>query len=295
MDPIAARLVSLPGNVRGALWILASAMIFTMANSLIKHVGTSLDSFQMVFFRGLFGTLFLLPIVWRAGGWDVLRTQRMNFHLARGITGSLALMTIFYALTKMPLADVTGISFSRPLWVIVLAVLFLGERVRWRRWTATVVGFLGVLVMVRPGSGVNPAAIAAMLNALFVAMSVVLIKRMTVTEKPLTILFWGALIPTFVALPPALVVWRTPTDMELILMAAIGAGLSIGHTCLIQGLKAGEATAVMPFDYTRLLFAGFAGYIFFAETPDPSTVIGALLIISATLYIARREAAEKRN
>ena len=222
MDSISAKLVALPGNVRGALWILLSAIIFTMTNSLIKYVGSTLDPFQMVFFRGLFGTMFLLPIVWHAGGMAVLKTQRRNFHLARGITGSLALMTIFYALTNMPLADVMGISFSRSLWVIILAVLFLGERIRWRRWTATLVGFCGVLVMVRPGPEANPAAIAAVLNALFVAMSVVLIKRMTVTEKPLTILFWGTLIPTFVTLPPAIIVWETPTNTELMLMAAIG-------------------------------------------------------------------------
>ncbi len=295
MDSISAKLVALPGNVRGALWILLSALIFTMTNSLIKYVGTTLDPFQMVFFRGLFGTMFLLPIVWHAGGMAVLKTQRMNFHLARGITGSLALMTIFYALTNMPLADVTGISFSRSLWVIILAVLFLGERIRWRRWTATLVGFCGVLVMVRPGPEANPAAIAAVLNALFVAMSVVLIKRMTITEKPLTILFWGTLIPTFVTLPPAIVVWQTPTNTELMLMAAIGAGLSVGHTCLIHGLRVGEATAVMPFDYTRLIFAGLAGYIFFLEIPDPYTIGGALLIILATLYIARRESKEGRE
>lgn len=295
MDSISAKLVALPGNVRGALWILLSALIFTMTNSLIKYVGTTLDPFQMVFFRGLFGTMFLLPIVWHAGGMSVLKTQRMNFHLARGITGSLALMTIFYALTNMPLADVTGISFSRSLWVIILAVLFLGESIRWRRWTATLVGFCGVLVMVRPGPEANPAAIAAVLNALFVAMSVVLIKRMTVTEKPLTILFWGTLIPTFVTLPPAIIVWQTPTNTELMLMAAIGAGLSVGHTCLIHGLRVGEATAVMPFDYTRLIFAGLAGYIFFVEIPDPYTIAGALLIIMATLYIARREAKEGRE
>lgn len=295
MDSISAKLVALPGNVRGALWILLSALIFTMTNSLIKYVGTTLDPFQMVFFRGLFGTMFLLPIVWHAGGMAVLKTQRMNFHLARGITGSLALMTIFYALTNMPLADVTGISFSRSLWVIILAVLFLGESIRWRRWTATLIGFCGVLVMVRPGPEANPAAIAAVLNALFVAMSVVLIKRMTVTEKPLTILFWGTLIPTFVTLPPAIIVWQTPTNTELMLMAAIGAGLSVGHTCLIHGLRVGEATAVMPFDYTRLIFAGLAGYIFFVEIPDPYTIAGALLIIMATLYIARREAKEGRE
>ena len=294
MERIAARLGSLPGNVQGAIWILTSAVIFTATNALIKQMGSTLDSFQMVFFRGLFGTLFLWPIVWRAGGWDVLRTKRMNFHLARGLTGSLSLMTIFYALTHMPLADVTGISFSRSLWVIVLAVLFLNEKIRWRRSFATLVGFLGVLIMVRPGPHANPAAVAAVLNALFVAMSVVLIKRLTVTERPLTILFWGTLIPTFVTLPPALVVWKNPTNMELIQMALVGAGLSIGHTCLINGLRAGEATAVMPFDYTRLILSGFAGYIFFTEVPDPYTIIGATLIVGSTFYIARREAREAR-
>lgn len=294
MERIVARLGSLPGNVQGAVWILMSAVIFTATNALIKYMGHSLDSFQMVFFRGLFGTLFLLPIVWRAGGMDVLRSERMNFHLARGLTGSLALMTIFYALTHMPLADVTGISFSRSLWVIVLAVLFLNERFRWRRWSATVIGFLGVLVMVRPGPEANPAAVAAVLNALFVAMSVVLIKRLTVTEKPLTILFWGTLIPTFVTLPPAIVVWQNPTNMELLLMAAIGAGLSVGHTCLIHGLRVGEATAVMPFDYTRLILSGVVGYIFFMEVPDPYTIVGAVMIVGATFYIARREAREAR-
>jgi drug/metabolite transporter (DMT)-like permease len=294
MERIAARLDSLPGNVQGAIWILSSAVIFTATNALIKYMGNSLDSLQMVFFRGLFGTLFLLPIVWRAGGWEVLRTKRMNFHLARGLTGSLSLMTIFYALTHMPLADVTGISFSRSLWVIVLAVLFLSEKIRWRRSLATLVGFLGVLVMVRPGPEANPAAFAAVLNALFVAMSVVLIKRMTVTEKPLTILFWGTLIPTFVTLPPALVVWKNPTMFDLTLMAIIGAGLSVGHSCLIHGLRVGEATAVMPFDYTRLILSGIAGYIFFFEVPDPYTIIGAIMIVGSTFYIARREARDAR-
>lgn len=294
MDRIAARLDALPGNVQGAIWILSSAVIFTATNALIKYMGNSLDSLQMVFFRGLFGTLFLLPIVWRAGGWEVLRTKRMNFHLARGLTGSLSLMTIFYALTHMPLADVTGISFSRSLWVIVLAVLFLSEKIRWRRSLATLVGFLGVLVMVRPGPEANPAAFAAVLNALFVAMSVVLIKRMTVTEKPLTILFWGTLIPTFVTLPPALVVWKNPTMFDLTLMAIIGAGLSVGHSCLIHGLRVGEATAVMPFDYTRLILSGIAGYMFFFEVPDPYTILGAIMIVGSTFYIARREARDAR-
>jgi drug/metabolite transporter (DMT)-like permease len=194
----------------------------------------------------------------------------------------------------MPLADVTGISFSRSLWVIVLAVLFLDERLRLRRSIATITGFVGVLVMVRPGPEANPAAFAAVLNALFVAMSVVLIKRMTATEKPIAILFWGTVIPTFVTMPPAIVVWQAPTNVDLVLMAAIGGGLSVGHACLIQGLRAGEATAVMPFDYSRLILAGIAGYIFFREIPDLLTLVGAVMIISSTYYIARRESKEAR-
>ncbi len=293
-DRLTAQIAALPGNLRGALWVLLSAVIFTATNSLIKYVGTSIDSFQIAFFRGFFGTLFLLPIVLMSkDGLSILRTDRMNFHLARGITSSLHVMTIFYALTHLPLADVTGISFSRPLWVILLATLFLGEKIRWRRWLATLVGFGGVLIMVQPGPSISPGAIAAVLNALFVAMSIVLIKRLTATEKSMTILFYGTLIPTFVTLPPALVVWQNPSMEELAMLAAIGAGLSIGHACLIHGLKVGEATAIMPFDYTRLIFAGAAGYYFFAEQPSMVTILGALLIIAATLYIARQESREK--
>lgn len=290
---LSARLQALPGNVRGALWVLLSALVFTGTNSLVKVVGATVDSFEIAFFRGLFGTLILLPFVFWAGWLTVLKTDRMNFHLARGITSSLHVMTIFYALVHLPLADVTGISFSRPLWVILLAVLFLGEKIRWQRWLATAIGFAGVLVMVQPGSTVNPGAVAAVLNALFVAMTVVLIKRLTATEKSLTILFYGSLIPTLVTLPPALVVWKTPTQFELLLLLGIGGGLSVGHACLIHGLKVGEATAIMPFDYTRIIFAGAAGYFFFAEEPSMVTVLGALLIAASALYIARQETRDK--
>ena len=284
-----SKIPTLPGNVRGALWVLLSAVIFTAMTALIKVVGSRIDTFEIAFFRSLFGVLVLLPLVARNGWRETLIPKRLDFILARGVTGSIALITIVYALTHLPLAEVTGISFSRALWLIVIAIFFLGERPNWQRWTATLVGFVGVWVIVWPGTGLHPAAIAAILNALFVAMSVALIKRMTSSDSPLTILFWGMLIPMLVTAPPAILVWKMPTTEELVLLGVIGVGLSAGHSCIIHGLRVGEATAVMPFDYTRLIFAAFAGFLFFGETPSINTVLGALLIAGAALFIARRE------
>lgn len=289
MLPLTSWWPSLPGNVRGALWIVLSAVIFTAMTALIKDVGTRINTFEIAFFRSFFGVLVLLPLVARNGWRETLRPKRVDFILARGVTGSIALITIIYALSHLPLADVTGISFSRSLWLIVLAIFFLGESPNWQRWIATGIGFVGVWIIVQPSMGMHPAAAAAVLNALFVAMSVALIKRMTSTDSPLTILFWGMAIPMVVTAAPAAIAWQTPTMTEFVLLAIIGVGLSAGHSCLIHGLRVGEATAVMPFDYTRLLFAAFAGFLFFGEMPSINTVLGALLIAAAALYIARRE------
>lgn len=290
MLPLTSWWPTLPGNVRGALWILCSAVIFTAMTALIKLVGARINTFEIAFFRSFFGVLVLLPLVARNGWAKTLRPKRIDFMLARGVTGSVALITIVFALSHMPLADVTGISFSRSLWLIVIAIFFLGERPKWQRWAATIVGFVGVWIIVQPTAGMHPAAAAAVLNALFVAMSVALIKRMTTTDSPLTILFWGMAIPMLVTAAPAFLAWQTPTLEDFFLLAIIGVGLSAGHSCVIHGLRVGEATAVMPFDYTRLIFAAFAGFLFFGEVPSINTVLGALLIAAAALFIARREA-----
>jgi len=285
---------ALSDNVRGALWILLSALIFTAMTALIKAVGTRIHTFEIAFFRGVFGAVILLPIIARKGWRKTFFPKRLDFILARGVTSSIALITIIYALTELPLADVTGISFSRALWLILIAVLFLDERPNWRRWVATLVGFGGVWIIVQPGAGLQPAAVSAILNAVFVAMSVALIKRMTSTDTPLTILFWGMAIPMFVTAPAAIIVWQTPTLTEFFMLAIIGVGLSAGHSCVIHGLRVGEATAVMPFDYTRLIFAALAGFLFFDEILSLNTALGALLIAASTLYIARRESRAAR-
>ena len=284
------RWTQLAANVRGAIWILLSALVFTAMTALIKVVGRSIDAIEIAFFRSAFGVAVLLPFVHRKGWKTVLHPKRLDLQIIRGLTGSLALITVIYALTRIPLASVTGIGFSRTLWLILLAAIFLKEKPNWQRGMATVAGFAGVWIIVRPSTEIDPGTAAALLNAVMVAINIVLVKRMTAHDDSLTILFWGMAISAIVVSVPTVFIWRTPDNSELLLLAIIGVGLSAGHACLVHGLRVGDATAVMPFDYSRLLFAGFAGVMFFNETPSVETVFGAILIVAATFYIARREA-----
>jgi len=201
------------------------------------------------------------------------------------------MLCTFYALANLPLATAVTILFAKPLFMIVLAVLFLGETVRWRRWLATAVGFAGVLLMVRPaGGGEAGPAMVALLAALLTAVVLVLIKKMTATERPAAVLFYFSVSASIGTLGPALAVWTTPPPMEFALLLAMGAFGSLGQYFGIRAFHAGEATAVAPVDYSTLLFSGLIGYVAFAEIPDRETVIGGAIVVTSTLYIVIREA-----
>jgi len=285
-----ARWLLLPGNVRGALWIVLASVLFSIMSAMVKSVGARLDSLEIGFFRCAFGLLVILPFMLHAGP-AAFRTERPFLHLWRGLLGTTAMFCGFYAVTRLPLADATAISFANSLFMIVLAVLFLGEAVRWRRWSATGVGFLGVLVMVGPGGhGFSLPMAAALFGTLCVATVSVVIKKLSRTEPPLSILFSFGIVSTLLSAVPAILVWQTPTLRELLALLLIGAIGTAGQSCGIRGFRAGEATAVAPFDYFRLLFAGLFGYLLFGDVPTPQTLMGAGLIVASTLYIARREA-----
>lgn len=287
---------ALPDNSRGAIWILLSAVLFTFMAVAIKQMGKHFDSFQIVFFRCLFHFLTILPFVIREGGWSVIRTSRFPLHLFRVSLGLMAMFCGFYAFVHLSLADAVAISFARPLFMIPLAVLFLHEVVRLRRWSATAIGFVGVLVMLRPGeSAISTAALVALLGAFCVAVVLVVIKRLSTTERPLTISIWFGIIATIVSLVPAVMVWKQPTLEQLFWLALIGALGATAQYMVIRAYRIGEATAVAPFDYVRLLLAGAVGWVVFAEEPDIWTAVGSALIIGSTLYIARREALRKRE
>jgi drug/metabolite transporter (DMT)-like permease len=272
------------------LWVSLSAVLFTSMSAVVKSLGAHLDSFQLAFLRASIGFVLILPFVF-AAGLGVLRTSRLRMHLTRGVCGSIGLMCGFYALTHLSLADATAIGFTKPLFLIVLAALLLRETVRARRWSATAIGFLGVLIMVRPGDGVlEHAALVGLLGALAAATVSLLIKRLSASEGSLTIMVYLGAVSIVTTGIPAAFVWQTPTLAELAWMLLAAALASSAQICMIRGFRIGEASALAPLEYLKLPLAALYGYLLFTELPDLYTVLGALLIVLSTLYIGHREA-----
>jgi drug/metabolite transporter (DMT)-like permease len=281
----------LPRPVRAAVLMVTGCLLFSVMGALVKLLGQRLDSFQIAFFRCFFGFLAVLPFVLPKKGHHAFRTIHHYGHFIRGAVGVGAMVAGFYATTRLPLTDSTAISFTAPLFMILTAIFLLGEKVRWRRGLATIVGFIGVLVMVRPDSGtLDIAAVVGLFGAFLVALSTTLIKRLSATEEALTILVYFGLFSSILTAIPAYFVWRPLTRDELALLALVGALGAVGQFCQVRAYAAGELMAVAPIDYSRLIFAGVMGYLLFAEVPDGYTLVGAVIIVGSTLYIAYREA-----
>ncbi|HEY7688550.1 MAG TPA: DMT family transporter [Dongiaceae bacterium] len=289
-----ARWLALPGNTRGAVWMVLAGLGFTVMAVAIKLLGTRLDSFQVAFFRILFGFVVILPIVGYVGAgtnWDFLRTRHLHVHAIRGLLGMIAMYCSYYALARIDLADFMALSFTRPLFATVLAVIILHEVVRWRRWSATAVGFIGVLIMVRPGTGsFDPAGFFALGEAFSIAFLVTLVKRLPARETTLGMMFYFGAIASLMALPAAIWFWRSPTAEEWGLLLIIGALGALAQSFWIRAFRCGDASLVAAFDYLRLPLGAAVGLIWFAEMPTVWTLVGAVVIVASTVYIARREA-----
>jgi drug/metabolite transporter (DMT)-like permease len=274
---------------RAVFWALAATLTFALMSMLIKLLGQRYSPIEVAFFRSSFGIIPLLPFLFQ-GGFGAFRTAHPFQHMFRGTLGVIGMFMGYWSVTKLPLALSTSISFTAPLYMIFMAVLFLGETVRWRRGTATVVGFLGVLVIVRPFNGeISLAMIVALAGAFLSSCTITLVKRMSGTERPATIVFYLSLISMVISGIPAIFVWQNPDGFDLLLFLITGLSGGAGQVMITQAYAEGEATAVAPIDYLRLLFAILFGFFIFGEVPNLYTLTGSAIIIGSTLYIARRE------
>jgi drug/metabolite transporter (DMT)-like permease len=286
---VRAWLRRLPPNVQGALWLVSGGFIFTTNGMMIRLLSAEVESVQTAFFRAFFSVLMLLPLMLngRVKPWH---SQRKVGHFWRTLMGTVSMVLGFYAVSMLPLADATALAFSQPLFSVVVAALIVGEKVRWRRWGATLVGFAGVLVMVRPGAGsLQPGAIVALANAMTVALSILLVKRLSDSESPLMILTQFAIFSTLLLVVPAIWVWRWPSAWGWALAVGVSASATVGQYFWVQAFKSGEMSAVAPFEYLRLPFAVFAGWLVWGEMPVIWTYVGAAIVIASALYIAHRE------
>lgn len=281
-------------TLRGTVWVTLAALAFTVMGALIKTLGARLDSFEIAFFRCFFALLVTLPFALREGP-AAFKTNRLSVHMGRALVGIAAMFCGYYGFTKLELADATTIGFTRALFAIPFAVLFLGEIVRAPRWSATIAGFIGVIVMMRPG-GEGPvfAMLVALAGAAFTAGSIVFVKKLSATENPVTILLYFNFTTTLISFPTIFPVWVTPTPAEFVLLGLVAAFAGVGQFCTIRGYGIAEASALVPFGYGRLVFALLLGFLFWGEIPDLWSLAGAAIIIGSTLFIGLREARGKR-
>ena len=296
----------LPANVRGALTILVAAMFFALMTLVIKLLGTgahaggrAMNVTQILFLRQVGMTAILLPTIWRH--WpDNLRTEVPGWQALRVVAALVAMTCGFTAVINMPLADATAIGFAKSFFTTIFAILILHEVVGWRRWTATAVGFLGVVVMIRPfglggSEAVSPYAIYALVGAAAAGLVMVVIRRLSRTDSNVTILTFQAVFVGLAMAAPAAWFWVWPTLAEWGLIALLGFLSIAGQWLNIQGYRLGEASVMAVLDYMRLIYATLLGWLFFAQLPDRYTWVGAGIVVAAAAYIIYREAQKKRH
>lgn len=294
MPPVAqlrTAFARVPPNVQGMFWIVLSGLIFSSFMALVRYVGSTMDPVQLSFLRYAFGLLFLAPFFLRVRMAEV-REVHWKLHLLRGVLHGTGVMLWFYAMSRIPIAEVTAIGFTNPFFATVGAAIFLGEAIRIPRITAVVVGLAGAMLIIRPGIEVVDAGAIAMLVAapIFAGSDLVAKALLTRRESGPAVVAYLSLIVTLVTLVPALLVWKWPTPEEWLLCIVIAGLATIGHLAMTQGFKVGEISAIAPARYVQLLWSVLIGYALFAEAPGIWTYIGSVVIIASALYIARREA-----
>lgn len=291
MIALAAAYQRLSANTRGALWMLASAFVFTGMAMLIKYLGDEYSPALQSFYRQGAGLLLLAPIILRDPA-AAFRATRPGLMIFRAAVLTLGMIFGFYAYQELPLADANALSFTRTLWMVPLAALVLRETVGPWRIGATLVGFCGVLVMMRPSAEISltlPVA-AALASGLLIAAGITGMKIMSRDHSLTTITVCGAVLGFVMSAPFALLEWRWPSLPDFLLLAAMGAFGLASQICYIKGMTLGDAAAMAPIDYSRLVIAIVVGFFVFQEVPDAATLAGAAIVIAATLFITVREA-----
>ena len=276
-------------NAKGALYLSIGSLMLVVMAVFVKLLGKRLPSFEILFFRSFIGFLLVIPIFWK-NPLEPFRTKRPLMHLARGSAGALGNACFFWTITHLLLADAMALQFSRPLFMIPLAIIFLGEVAGFRRTAVSLVGFLGILIYARPFSdGFDPGVFIGALGALGGGLVVICIKRLSSTEPTRVIMFYYAFWNAVFAAIPAFWWWVWPTWPELGLLLLVGIFGIGGQTLITTGFTLGDTTALVPLDYFRIVYSAIIAYLVFGEVPGIWSYVGMALIVSASLYLVLSE------
>ena len=279
-------------NIAGALWLFASVILFQISYSTVKFTGEKLGSVQIVFLRSLFQSLFVLPFIAKAG-FGVMKTTQYKNYACRLLFGAANILLTFYSYTHMHLATATSIVFTRPLFTIPLAAVMLKEKVGWKRGTATLIGFAGIIILLNPGPmGLSLPEIAALSASFLLALTYIYIQKLSRTENHLAMLMYFGLACCAVTAYPAYCQWVSFGLKTMACVLIIAATATAAQYCVIRGYQIGKATVISPVDYLQIPVSAFIGWCFFHETLSLHFTAGVIIIIATSIYILKRRAGD---
>ena len=280
----------LPDVWRGMFWVALSGLVFTLINTLVRAITLTMEPFESQFLRYLCSVIIMVPLLLRQG-WRSYWPVNLPGQLWRGAVHTLGLMFWFAALPHLGLADTTAIGFTGPIFIMLGASWFLGETMRTDRWVAALFGFVGVLVVIAPklsGQGGWYPLIMLASSPIFAA-SFLMTKSLTRTESPGVIVLWQALSVTVLSMPMGLMHWTMPTPWQWLGFAGAGVLGATGHYLLTRGFRATDISATQSLRFLDLVWAAVMGWLVFSDVPSHTTLLGALVILASTIWIARRE------
>ncbi|HWI84287.1 DMT family transporter [Ramlibacter sp.] len=278
-------------NVRGLLWATASGFTFVVLNTVMRDLSLTLDPFQTQFLRYLFGLVVMLPLVARYG-FAAYRPVNIAGQFVRGGVHTIGLCLWFTAIPHITIADITAIGFTGPIFIMLGAAWFFGERMRWERWLAALIGLSGVLIVVAPklsgGGGLYTLVMLA--SSPVFAASFLLTKGLTRFDRAAVIVVWQSISVALLSLPLALLSWKAPTLGQWFAFALCGLLGSLGHYCLTRSFTVADISATQSVKFLELVWATMLGWLVFGDQPSRSTIVGGIVICLSTIWIARREA-----
>jgi drug/metabolite transporter (DMT)-like permease len=263
---------------------------------MVKELGDRYGSFQLMLFRTVIAAIPLAYIIHRAGGLHVVKSTKPWLQVARVATGFASLFGFFYVFPRMPLVDAYAISYAAPLFMTALAVPMLGEAVGWRRWTAVVVGFVGVLLMLDPwGISFHAISLVVLGATLAYALSTILVRLISRHDHDAATIFWFSLVSSVISLIGAVPEWKWPSAVDWIWLIGIGLLAGVAQILSVRSLRLAEAGVLAPFDYASIVLAVLFGYLWFKEETSPMVWWGLPLVIGSGLYILHRERVRHRE
>lgn len=281
--------------IKGISWFMLSLLSSAINDVIQKYVGTDLGSMEVTFLRFLFSTITLMPFILYYGI-STIKTSHPYIQITRGFLLFIGIASWIFGLNLVPVSTATIVSFSVPLFTLVMAVFFLDEKIIWQRWVATIIGFVGIFLTLHPGSGgFNYSVLIFILAAIAFASLDIINKKFVIRESMICMLFYSALFTALFALPFAWNEWVMPSNFQLILLFLLGCSANLILYFLLKAFALVDATAVAPYRYFELAVSGTVAYIIFNELPDKKAMYGLMLLLPTTLFVAMAEAKKKKK